>query len=55
MKNLADGRVELWAEGEPAEVQGFLEAIGRCMAENIEDQRGYDETLAGMKDFAIRQ
>lgn len=54
VKNLADGRVELWAEGDAAEVQGFLDAVARRMAENIDEQRVGDEKPGGMKDFTIR-
>jgi acylphosphatase len=29
VRNLPDGRVELWAEGESAEVEAFLQAVRR--------------------------
>ena len=37
VRNLADGRVELVAEGEPEELDRFLGAVGREMSELIRD------------------
>lgn len=53
VRNLYDGRVELWAEGDSAEVERFLEAIARRMAENIAEQRQRDESPRGYQGFAI--
>lgn len=38
VKNLADGRVELVAEGEAVDVDRFLDAVSRRMASYIADQ-----------------
>ena len=54
VRNLADGRVELWAEGDQSEVDGFLDAVGRRMAENINDQRRREERPDGLNGFTIR-
>lgn len=54
VRNLPDGRVELLAEGESGEVQRFLEAIRRRMAENIESHQESDETVQGRTGFTIR-
>ena len=35
VRNLADGRVQLVAEGAPAELDGFLEAIAQRMADHV--------------------
>jgi acylphosphatase len=43
VRNLRDGRVELMAEGAPAAIEEFLEALASKMSGNIEDvqtQRG---------------
>ena len=54
VKNLPDGRVELWAEGDQKEVDRFLDAVARRMAENLTDQRRVEETPAGLTGFTIR-
>jgi acylphosphatase len=38
VKNLPDGRVELWAEGDEAEVTAFLEAVRQQLRANIHDE-----------------
>ena len=37
VRNLPDGRVELVAEGDPAEIDGFLEAVQDTMGPYIRD------------------
>jgi acylphosphatase len=54
VRNLPDGRVELWAEGDAGEVDGFLEAVARRMAEYVEDRRVQDERPTGLRGFLIR-
>ena len=56
VRNLADGRVELVVEGEPATLAAFLDAIHREFGDMIRDIRsrtraGRGEPLAG---FTIR-
>ncbi len=38
VRNLPDGRVELVAEGEPAEIDGFLQAVRDAMGRYIRDE-----------------
>jgi acylphosphatase len=56
VRNLDDGRVELVAEGEPAEVNAFLNAIASEFGDRIRDvdiqpEPGDGTTLSG---FSIR-
>ncbi len=37
VRNLPDGRVELVAEGDPAEIDGFLAAVRDAMGHHIRD------------------
>jgi acylphosphatase len=53
VRNLPDGRVEIWAEGAAVEVERFLQAVSRRMAENIDEQRILEEPSVGMKSFDI--
>ena len=53
VRNLADGRVEMIVEGEPAEVERFLEAVGRNMVSYIEATSIADEPPQGFTDFQI--
>jgi acylphosphatase len=53
VRNLPDRRVELVAEGEPAEVERFLEAVRRQMDGYIDDESVRDETPHGLTDFRI--
>jgi len=53
VRNLADGRVELVAEGEAAEVDRFLDALRRHMAAYIADVVAEDEPPRGLTDFHI--
>ncbi|MCI0684177.1 MAG: acylphosphatase [Gemmataceae bacterium] len=54
VKNLPDGRVELVAEGDAAEVDRFLEALARRMTGYIETQEVRDMAAAGFASFDIR-
>jgi acylphosphatase len=54
VKNLADGRVELVAEGAPAEVGRFVEGVARQMAEYIETREEHDESVQGFATFDIQ-
>ena len=54
VRNLPDGSVELVAEGEADQVDGFLAAIARRMAGYIEDTAVSSEMLSGAKGFRIR-
>jgi len=42
VRNLADGRVELEAQGAPAVVAAFLQAVAERLAANIEDAETSD-------------
>jgi acylphosphatase len=53
VRNLPDGRVELVAEGEPDEVERFLEAVRRRMGSYIADVSVQDESPQGFADFRI--
>ncbi len=55
VKNLADGRVVLVAEGSAAEVQGLLEAVDQQMGQYIR-QRQTDQSAATgeFHEFKIR-
>jgi len=54
VRNLADGTVELVAEGESAEVDAFLAAVARRMADAIEDRSATDQAAQGFQGFNIR-
>ena len=54
VKNLADGQVELMAEGEPVEVERFLTEVARQMAGYIQDTTAREETPHGFANFEIR-
>ena len=56
VRNLADGRVELQAAGEPDEVRGFLAAIRESeLAGHIRNAEEHDiSPPAGIKGFEIR-
>jgi acylphosphatase len=51
--NLADGSVELVAEGPVDQVEGFLAAVQRHMAGYIERYTINDEAPTGMQGFQI--
>lgn len=54
VKNLHDGQVELFAEGATADVDRFLQAVARQMADFIQGHKVEDETPQGFTEFAIR-
>jgi acylphosphatase len=54
VRNLADGSVELVAEGAADQVQGLLAAIHRRMAGYIERDTITDEAPTGFHSFHIR-
>lgn len=54
-RNLDDGRVELVAEGESAEVQRFLDAVAGAMGRYIRDVKSHDSTATGeFTAFSVR-
>jgi acylphosphatase len=54
VRNVPDGRVELLAEGPAEEVEAFLSALRRQMADYIEDAQVADEPAQGRQGFVIR-
>ena len=54
VRNLPDGRVELVAEGEADQVDGFLAAIARRMRGYIENTVVSDEKPSGADGFRIQ-
>lgn len=55
VRNLPDGTVELVAEGQPGELESFLDAIHLRMQANIRDTSIHREPALGEFDsFAIR-
>jgi acylphosphatase len=54
VRNLNDGRVELVAEGAMAEVDAFLAAVAKMMAEYIHEQTVEDAPAQGCQGFVIR-
>jgi acylphosphatase len=57
VRNLADGRVELTAEGQQQELEAFREAIHEAgLAANIRKEEAFwDEAKGGFKGFAIER
>jgi acylphosphatase len=47
VKNLPDGRVALWAEGDPDDVQAFLEALRSRMSRCIGNEERQPQEAAG--------
>jgi acylphosphatase len=55
VKNLPDGRVQLVAEGEPADLDALLEDVAREMAHFIQDTQVVEAPASGGFDgFQIR-
>ncbi|MCI0458042.1 MAG: acylphosphatase [Gemmataceae bacterium] len=54
VRNLPDGDVEVVAEGEAAQVEAFLAALGRQMAGYIQQCTQQEQTPGGYKGFRIR-
>ena len=54
VKNLPDGSVELAVEGESGEVDRFLEAVARQLAEHIQSREEHDQPAQGFARFEIR-
>jgi acylphosphatase len=52
--NLSDGRVELVAEGDSADVAAFLATIAQKMATYIDQSSIQDEEPGGYRGFGIR-
>jgi acylphosphatase len=53
VRNLADGRVELRAEGDPDEVERYLQALQQRMDEYITAIGVEDESPHGFTEFRI--
>lgn len=55
VRNLSDGRVEIWAEGEPRALSAFVEQVRRGpRAARVTDVRMEQATPGGYADFEIR-
>jgi len=54
VRNLADGRVELVAEGEAEQVDGLLSAIAGRMERYVEQALIAEEKPNGLEGFGIR-
>ena len=54
VRNLPDGRVELLAEGEPAEVAAYLAEVRERMAGHITQEETFDRDPEGAAGFGIR-
>jgi acylphosphatase len=54
VRNLPSGDVEMVAEGEADEVQGFLDALQQRMARYIRETRVLDAAPTGQTEFVIR-
>lgn len=55
VRNLADGRVELIAEGTPAEIDRLLELVRQNFAENLNDVASTTNAATGRYDsFRVR-
>jgi acylphosphatase len=56
VRNLADGRVQVWAEGEPAEIERFIAAVQKTMKDYIEGTEIKSHPASGQhKTFEIRE
>jgi acylphosphatase len=54
VRNLRDGRVEMWVEGEADQVNAFLDALAQQMSGYIHDTTVQDETPQGLHGFGVR-
>ena len=54
VRNLPSGQVELVAEGSVADVDAYLAAVARRMADYIANVTVEDETPSGYTGFAVR-
>ncbi len=54
VRNLANGDVELVAEGLADDLQPFLDAVAQRMAENIREQRVEQIEPEGFQEFKVR-
>lgn len=55
VRNLADGRVELVAEGSPPEVGAFLEEVARHMGGYIRETTSSDEPAQELTGFRVER
>jgi acylphosphatase len=53
VRNLADGRVEMWAEGEDSDVQAFLQAVRGHWGPAITDESIEKQLPAGASRFVV--
>jgi acylphosphatase len=54
VRNQPNGSVEVVVEGEPGEIDRFLEALGQRMAGYVADRTIHDEQACGQRGFTIR-
>jgi acylphosphatase len=54
VRNLANGQVELLAEGDPQEVDRFIAGVTGYMADLIHGYNIHDEPVQGLRGFRIR-
>jgi acylphosphatase len=47
VRNLPDGRVELVAEGERSEIDGFINRLAESMSDNIQSVQQHNEAETG--------
>jgi acylphosphatase len=55
VRNLPDGRVELVAEGEAADVATFLAAVAEYWSGSVTDAAETDELPQGLAGFTVRR
>ena len=53
VKNLDNGEVELWVEGDSEAVEAFLDSLAQRMQSYITDVRLAERDPEGYKDFSI--